>query len=147
MPRGSMPQCDRKRRSSIARNASVTCGGSLAASTGLSMIAPRRAIGVPSSAVSVIDGGVGGCNDLLSGAVTASQPIAMTSRTMPAAIPRRIQRPIWRGRRGGCSAAASCSESRKASNRPAYRSSSGARASSRRQRGADSKRSSPSSRS
>jgi hypothetical protein len=38
----------------------MTCGGSVAASTGLPMIAPRRAIGVPSLAVSVIEGGVGG---------------------------------------------------------------------------------------
>ncbi|MEG8027551.1 hypothetical protein QP174_05660 [Sphingomonas aerolata] len=58
------------------------------------MIAPRRAMGVPSSAVSVIEGGVGGCSDFDKGAVIASQMIAITSRMMPIPVPRTIHRPI-----------------------------------------------------
>ena len=71
MPRSEMPQCERKLRSSIAMNALVTFGGSVAASTGASITAPRRAIGVPSAAVSVIDGAAIGCSDLDKGAVIA----------------------------------------------------------------------------
>ena len=75
--------------------------GSFAASTGAPMIAPRRAIGVPSAASSVIDGGVGGLSDCDSGAVTASQAIAITSSTMSTPSPRRIQRQSLRRDRGG----------------------------------------------
>ena len=82
-------------------NAWPTCGGSFAASTGAPMIAPRRAIGVPSAAVSVIDGGVGGFSDCDSGAVKASQPIAMTSSTTNAAAPRTTQRQMRRARSAG----------------------------------------------
>ncbi len=83
-------------------NALGICLGSFVTSTGSPMIAPRRAIGVPSAASSVILGGVGGFSDRESGAVTASQTIAMTSRTMNAPSPRTIQRPHrMPGLRGG----------------------------------------------
>ena len=77
----------------MAMNAWVTCLGSFDASTGLSTVAPRRAIGVPSAASRVTDGGVGGCSDLESGAVIASQPTRITNRTMNAAIVRTRIRP------------------------------------------------------
>ncbi len=70
----------------------MTFLGSLAASTGAPRIAPRRAIGVPSSASRVMLGGVGGCNDFDKGAVTASQPTANTNNTISAAMPRMTQR-------------------------------------------------------
>ena len=92
MPCGSIPQCERKRRSSIARNALVTFFGSFAASTDVPTIAPRRAIGVPSSASRVTLGGVGGCNDFDSGAVTASHATASTNSTISAANARMIHR-------------------------------------------------------
>ena len=65
------------------------------------MIAPRRAIGVPSAASRVTLGGVGGCSDLDSGAVSARYPIATTSRTIAAATPRISQRQMLVRRRGG----------------------------------------------
>ena len=92
IPRGSMPQWVRKRRSSIAMKASVTWAGSSVASTGLPILAPRSAIGVPSADSRVIDGGAGGSSDLESGAVNASQPIARIRRMRNTPEPRMIQR-------------------------------------------------------
>jgi len=92
MPFGSMPQCERNRRSSIARKALVTFLGSFAASTGAPMIAPRLAIGEPSSASRVMLGGVSGLSDCDRGAVTASQPTASTNRMMRMPMPRVNQR-------------------------------------------------------
>ena len=82
-------------------NAPVTCLGSFDASTGLPTIAPRLAIGVPSLASRVTDGGVGGCSDLDKGAVTASHATSTTNRMTNAANPRTIQRPQRRFFFGG----------------------------------------------
>ena len=60
IPRGSTPQCERNRRSSIARKASGTCDGSVSIATGSPTMAPLRAIGVPSLASSVTCGGATG---------------------------------------------------------------------------------------
>ena len=82
------------------------------------MIAPRRAIGVPSAAVSVIEGGVGGLSDCDKGAVIASQAISSTSRMSIAPSPRMIHRIEMRGRRragarsGGGAPASSCQASK-----------------------------------
>ena len=64
------------------------------------MIAPRRAIGVPSAESSVIEGGVGGLSERDSGAVTASQPTATTNSTISTARPRIVQRRMRRRREG-----------------------------------------------
>ena len=62
----------------------MTWGGSSFTLTGLSTMAPLRAIGVPSQASSVIRGGAIGCSDLDSGAVIASQKtIRMNNSSRP----------------------------------------------------------------
>src|SRR6478735_6872545 len=78
-------------------NAWVTCGGSFATVTGLSTLAPLRAIGVPSAASRVISGGAIGWSDFDSGAVIASHSTIRTNKLNTPAMMRRVhhQRPCF----------------------------------------------------
>ncbi len=58
----------------------MTCLGKSFAFTGVSTIAPIRAIGVPSDASRVICGGAIGSSDFDKGAVSASQPTSRMKR-------------------------------------------------------------------
>ena len=98
--RGSIPQCERNRRSSIAMNALGVSGLRRAISTGASLIAPRCAIGLPSALTSSIAGSLSGSSARPSGALTISHN-RVTRNNAPAIMNPIRQR--WR-RRGGAGA-------------------------------------------